>query len=102
MPYEGFTRLLCPWDFPGKNTGVGCHCLLQGPANELDLLPRSPGAGLQDQLHGGRKYDSEGFNSLSLADGGSSVMGHLLVWSSDALSLLCHSLAASIAPMLDS
>ena len=20
------TRLLCPWDFPGKNTGVGCHC----------------------------------------------------------------------------
>ena len=23
-------RLLCPWDFPGKNTGVGCHSLLQG------------------------------------------------------------------------
>ena len=22
--------LLCPWDFPGKNTGVGCHFLLQG------------------------------------------------------------------------
>ena len=22
------TRLLCPWDFPGKSTGVGCHCLL--------------------------------------------------------------------------
>ena len=22
-------RLLCPWDFPGKSTGVGCHCLLQ-------------------------------------------------------------------------
>ena len=22
-------RLLCPWDFPGKNTGVGCHFLLQ-------------------------------------------------------------------------
>ena len=20
-------RLLCPWDFPGKNTGVGCHFL---------------------------------------------------------------------------
>ena len=19
------SRLLCPWDFPGKNTGVGCH-----------------------------------------------------------------------------
>ena len=24
------TRLFCPWDFPGKNAGVGCHCLLQG------------------------------------------------------------------------
>ena len=23
-------RLLCPWNFPGKNTGVGCHFLLQG------------------------------------------------------------------------
>ena len=23
------TRLLCPWDSPGKNTGVGCHFLLQ-------------------------------------------------------------------------
>ena len=21
--------LLLPWDFPGKSTGVGCHCLLQ-------------------------------------------------------------------------
>ena len=21
---------LCPWDFPGKNTGVGCHFLLKG------------------------------------------------------------------------
>ena len=23
-------RLLCPWDSPGKNTGVSCHALLQG------------------------------------------------------------------------
>ena len=26
----GPSRLLCPWDFLGKNTGVGCHFLLQG------------------------------------------------------------------------
>ena len=26
----GPTRLLCPWDSPGKNTRVGCHFLLQG------------------------------------------------------------------------
>ena len=24
------TRLLCPWDSPGKNPAVGCHFLLQG------------------------------------------------------------------------
>ena len=24
------TRLLCSWNSPGKNTGVGSHCLLQG------------------------------------------------------------------------
>ena len=24
------TRLLCPWNSPGKNTGVGCDFLLQG------------------------------------------------------------------------
>ena len=23
-------RLLCPWEFSGKNLRVGCHCLLQG------------------------------------------------------------------------
>ena len=23
-------RLICPWDFPGKNTWLGCHFLLQG------------------------------------------------------------------------
>ena len=23
-------RILCPWNSPGKNTGVGCHFLLQG------------------------------------------------------------------------
>jgi len=24
------TRLLCPWNSPGKNIEVGCHLLLQG------------------------------------------------------------------------
>ena len=30
------TRLLCPWDFPDKNTGVGCHFLLQGSSRSRD------------------------------------------------------------------
>ena len=28
-PWLQPTRLLHPWDFPGKSTGVGCHCLLR-------------------------------------------------------------------------
>ena len=28
LPYP--TRLLCPWNCPGKNTGVGCRSLFQG------------------------------------------------------------------------
>ena len=29
QPHELWpTRLLSPWNFPGKNTEVGCHCLL--------------------------------------------------------------------------
>ena len=28
------TRLLCSWDSPGKNTGVGCHFLLQGKSSQ--------------------------------------------------------------------
>ena len=29
-------RLLCPWDSPGKNTGVGPHALLRGPFQSRD------------------------------------------------------------------
>ena len=46
------TRLLCPWDSPGKNSGVDCHFLLQGifptqgsnpclPHWQVDSLPLS-------------------------------------------------------------
>ena len=37
------SRLLCPWDFPGKNSGVGCHFLLQGifPTEDEPAPPMS-------------------------------------------------------------
>ena len=35
-------KLLCPWDFPGKNTGVGCQALLQGMFLTQGSKPRSP------------------------------------------------------------
>ena len=51
-------RLLCPWDSPGKNTGVGCHFLLQGifPTQgsnpclllwQVDFFTTKPPAGCQ-------------------------------------------------------
>ena len=35
------TRLLCPWDSPGKNTEVGSHSLW-GNLPNLGIEPRSP------------------------------------------------------------
>ena len=34
-----WTRLLHPWDFPGKSTGVGCHCLLRTVKATISKLP---------------------------------------------------------------
>ena len=36
------TRLLCPWDSPGKNTGVGSHFLLWGIFPTQWLVPDLP------------------------------------------------------------
>ena len=41
-PHRGQpTRFLCPWDFPGKNTGLGYHFLLQGIFLNQGLNPQS-------------------------------------------------------------
>ena len=39
------TRLLCLWDSPGKNTGVGCYFLLQGDLPNPGGLPEDPQIG---------------------------------------------------------
>ena len=41
-PWTIATRLLRPWDFPGKNTGVGCHFLLQEIFPTQELNPGLP------------------------------------------------------------
>ena len=35
-PWTVATRLLCPWDSPGKNTGLGSYFLLQGSSEPKD------------------------------------------------------------------
>ena len=51
------TRLLCPWDFPGKSTGVGCHCLLQfcsEPSTNFNLLnPCNTTSGRREVMQNG-------------------------------------------------
>ena len=42
-------RLLCPWNFPGRNPGVGFHFLLQGIFPNPGMEPVSP-ALLEDSL----------------------------------------------------
>ena len=44
LPPHGLesARLLCPWDSPGKNSGVGCHFLLQGDLPDPGIEPASP------------------------------------------------------------
>ena len=61
-PMDCSHQLLCLWNSPGKNTGVGCHFLLQGgfltqglnpglPHCKQTLLTESPGKPLQMYAH---------------------------------------------------
>ena len=55
-------RVLCPWRSPGKNTGVGCHALLQGtfPTQGLNpglgVSPASPGMFFDPLIHQGSPH----------------------------------------------
>ena len=66
LPHET-TRLLCPWNSLGKNTGVGCYFLLQGifptqriepgsPALQADSLPSEPPWLLQKDVNKEKLY----------------------------------------------
>ena len=54
-PWTAAPRWLYPWNFPGKNTGEGCHFFLQG------IFPRSPvspaGGFLYPWHHLGKPYE---------------------------------------------
>ena len=45
-PWTISTRLFCPWNSPGQNTGVGCHFLLQGifPTQDQTQVSRIAGS----------------------------------------------------------
>ena len=45
------TRLPCPWDSPGKNTGVGCHFLLQCMKVKSESQVAQSYSTLSDPMH---------------------------------------------------
>ena len=57
------TRLLCPWDFPGKTTGVGCHALLQ--EGDPGVLP-NPGIELVSPAAPALLFTTEPLDKRSL------------------------------------
>ena len=55
------TRLLCPWDSLGKNTGVGCHFLLHGIWSHNFMANRWGNNGKQwETLFWGSKITADG------------------------------------------
>ena len=44
------TRFLCPWDSPGKNTGEGCHFLLQSMKVKSESEVAQPCPTLSDPM----------------------------------------------------
>ena len=61
------TWFLCPWDFPGKNTEIGCHFLLQGifPTQGLNTpLLHWQVDSLLLSHQGSRKKEDHVFNGL--------------------------------------
>ena len=53
------TKLLCPGDSLGKNTGVGCHALFPGDLPDPGVEPMSPTLQVNSLLlgHGGIEED---------------------------------------------
>ena len=65
-------RLLCLWNYPGKNTGVGSHSLLQGDLPNPGIEPRSPALQVNSfSSEPPGKPKNTGVGSLSLLQGSS-------------------------------
>ena len=99
QPHElSASRLLCPWYFPGKSTGVGCHCLLQEIFPTQGLNPRLPHYRqmLYHLSHQGR-FTWWHYYPANCDEGGKSELG---VWESRAWTFdLCDRSRAWWAPL---
>ena len=73
QPHElKHSRLLCPWDSPGKNTQVGCRAPLQGifptqglnPHSQAGSLPPAPPRVDEWEGRGRRRPGPQGFMGM--------------------------------------
>ena len=76
------SRLLCSWDFPGKNTGVGCHFFLQGIFMTQGLINV---ACLNHPKPICRPRSMENLSSMKLVSGAQNVGHRCPWWPPDAL-----------------
>ena len=68
LSFLNLSFFLCPWDSPGKNTGVGCH-VLQDFLQEI--FPRIKTAPLTSPALSGRFFTPSATWDLSLKNGNS-------------------------------
>ena len=59
-------RLLCPWDSPGKNTGGGCHTLLQGISVTRGSNPSLVSPALAGRFFGSGTWEAHETSNLPL------------------------------------
>ena len=85
--YDPLDGVFCPWDFSGKNTGVGCHFLLQG----IFLGPETEPASL---VFPALLVDSWPAEPLESVEGGSQIHPYLNL--NSILFLLNHSLSSLV------
>ena len=83
---EMSARLLCPWDFSGKNTGVGSHFLLQGTFLTQGCNPGLPYCG-QILYHLSHQGISHQLHALHVVHQqiGPRLQGSVLAWAAKGI-----------------
>ena len=90
--------LLCPWDSPGKNTGVGCQALLQGIFPTQGSNPHLLGllhwqAGSYDEHHLGSSEVPTGLPDLTQ---GREATSHVFSSATQSCPTLCDAMNSSM------
>ena len=63
-PWTTAHQALRPWDFPGKSTGVGCHCLLQVLTIQCANSYDQPNSCKQERLEKDNEWNPWVWNTL--------------------------------------